>query len=270
MKVKAIHLTIRSPFCRTGLPARILICASLVAMTLLSTPSVRAGSNASGGPSHLFSRHLNSRDDGDASALLDSRELWHEETYAALVARFWQWNLSIPAGVSPIVDTSGANCGINQAGPVWFLAAPGGKTLNNACTLPAGKAILSGLFDGYDDYPCTDPTFGPAQGQSLETFLQSDILSFVVEPFVSGAATLDGKPLKIRRVKTSLFAFTAAESLATAAFADTCITGSPQLAVADGYYVFIEPLRPGQHILHLQSTDSVGDVTDVTTTLTAK
>jgi hypothetical protein len=194
--------------------------------------------------------------------------LWHEESYAALVARFWQWNFSIPAGVSPIVDTSGANCGINQSGPVWFLAAPGGKTINNSCTLPAGKALLSGLFDGYDDYPCPDPTFAPAPGQSLEAFLQSDILSFVVEPFVSGAATLDGKPFKIRRVKTSLFAFTAAESLATAAFTDSCITGSPQLAVADGYYVFIEPLRPGQHILHLQSTDNAGDVTDVTTTLT--
>ena len=79
-------------------------------------------------------------------------------------------------------------------------------------------------------------------------------------------AALDNEALHVRHVKTSLFAFTAAASNVQG---DSCITGSPQLGVSDGYFVFLDPLPRGQHILHLRSV-VFGSLTDVTITLTVK
>jgi len=47
-----------------------------------------------------------------------------------------------------------------------------------------------------------------------------------------------------------LFPFTAAISLKDL---DGCVTGSPQLAVADGYWLLLEPLSRGEHTLHFRA-----------------
>jgi hypothetical protein len=57
-------------------------------------------------------------------------------------------------------------------------------------------------------------------GQSLQNFLLQDI-GPVVDGITDVAAPLDGQPLKVRRIKTKLFSFTAASGLI--AF-DPCIS----------------------------------------------
>jgi hypothetical protein len=245
---------------------RVMKGAAVVGCALAAATAAIAAGNGGLHPMRANAQSLTARNTVDDSDLSGSWEPWYGETSAAVVARYWQWELSIPLGVSPLNDTTGANCGINQKGPVWFLAAPGGGTLSTECTLPAGKALLSGLYDLYDDYPCPDPTFAPKPPQSLDAFLQNDAVQYIA-PFVSGSASLDGKPVTVRRVKSPLFEFTGAISLAAG---DPCITGSPQLAVADGYYVFVDPLSPGRHVLRLQAVDTANNVTDVTVTLVAK
>jgi hypothetical protein len=37
-------------------------------------------------------------------------------TYGEWSAKWWQWAVSIPASNSPITDTTGANCAVNQSG----------------------------------------------------------------------------------------------------------------------------------------------------------
>jgi hypothetical protein len=234
----------------------------------LSAVWVTAAAGTSG--SHrlpLTAQRTDATQSADArSALQASNAMWRGETYAALTERWWRWYVSIPYGVGPNVDPSGANCGINQSGPVWFLSGKLGSTWSSACTVPVGTAILTPVFDVLDDYPCPYP-FQPAPGTSLEAFLQADIANYV-DPLAYATATLDNKPLQVRRVKTSLFAFTGA---ADNVQFDTCITGSPQVGVSDGYFVFIEPLPPGQHILQLRSGSSVfGGPTEGTITLTVK
>jgi hypothetical protein len=46
--------------------------------------------------------------------------------------------------VNPIVDNTGKHAGINQGGPVWFLAgAPGGNKIPiRKCVVPYQKALL--------------------------------------------------------------------------------------------------------------------------------
>jgi hypothetical protein len=176
-------------------------------------------------------------------------ESWRGSTRAELVIRQLLWLYSIPWGVNPLNEISGANCGINQKGDVWFLAGPGGYDWTTTCVVPAGKAIVSSVSAIIDDYPCPAPfAFEPPSGQSLEKFLQEDVALYV-DPVTLADATLDGRPLRVPRIQTGLFKFTAAARLTAS---DPCVTGSPQLGVIDGYFVFIEPLSRGNHLLHLR------------------
>jgi hypothetical protein len=182
------------------------------------------------------------------------RERWHDETRAALTQASWRWLFSIPPGVTPNEDTTGVNCGINQQGRHWFLGGPVGSVFSRECVIPLGRAIVVPVFAFINDYPCPDPNFKPPAGQSLEEFLQVG-----VAPFIDGVtlaeARLDGRALRVRRITTDLFGFTAAAGLN--AF-DPCVTGSPQVGVSDGYWVFIDPLPRGDHVLVLRSVSGFG------------
>jgi hypothetical protein len=148
------------------------------------------------------------------------------------------------------MDPDGTQCGINQEGPVWFLAGPLGSTFERSCTIPAGKAILSPIVGFLNDYPCPDPAFQPASGQTLEDFLRTGVAGFI-DAVTQAQADLDGVSLQVQRITAGLFAFTGAADLVAL---DTCITGSPQLGVSDGYFLFIQPLSPGAHTLSIHST----------------
>ena len=43
-------------------------------------------------------------------------------SYGEWQARWFEWFIEIPAPVNPFFDETGALCGTNQSGPVWFLA----------------------------------------------------------------------------------------------------------------------------------------------------
>ena len=109
--------------------------------------------------------------------------------------RFWNRFMSIPFNVSPATDKTGIHCGINQAGPVWFLGVPLGGTNTLNCTIPAGKVILAPAATFINDYPCPDPSFEPAIGQTLEDFLTQGVTP-IIDSF-STAVELDGKTLSL-------------------------------------------------------------------------
>jgi hypothetical protein len=177
----------------------------------------------------------------------DGRVRIGANSLARLTAQFWRWVYSIPVGVDPGSDTTGVNCGINQEGDVWFLAGLSSGDSTVTCTVPAGKTIVSAVYASIDDYPCPpDFDFQPPPNQSLEEFLLQDDAQYV-DP-ETALAQLDWRPLRVKRIKSRLFSFTAAASHSVS---DPCVTGSPQLGVSDGYFVFIEPLPRGDHVLQL-------------------
>jgi hypothetical protein len=169
------------------------------------------------------------------------------DSLSQLTAQFWRWLYSIPVGVDPGSDTIGVNCGINQQGDEWFLAGPASGDTTATCAIPDGKTIVAAVYASLDDYPCPASfNFEPPAGQSLADFLQQDDLQFVNGE--NATAQLDGKPLKVKRIKSGLFSFTAA---ANRVLFDPCATGSPQVGVSDGFFVFIDPLPHGDHVLLL-------------------
>jgi hypothetical protein len=192
---------------------------------------------------------------------------WRGENLADLAARWTRWLTSMPAGVHPFGgDESGANCGINQEGPVWFLAAPLVAAYTGHCIVPAGKAIAMPVFSYLNDYPCPDASFQPPPGQSLETFL-GEFAAMLSDATSLKAASLNGRSLPVRRVASRLFGFTGAASLQTF---DACITGSPQLGLIDGWWVLIDPLPPGRHVLTVQVNNPFTGATQGSFTLNVR
>jgi hypothetical protein len=186
------------------------------------------------------------------------------KSYGQWGGAWWQWVFSVPYPSTPLFDSNGSSCGLNQSGPVWFLAGSAVGPVTRSCTVPADKYLFFPLANLEDDYPCPDPNFHPAPGQSLQDFLTQDANN-IINTFVNPAnlfASVDGAPvgsLPCYRGTSGLFTFTGDPALTTVF--DPCITGSPQQAVADGYWLMLAPLRPGQHTLHFGSTDFGQDIT---------
>ena len=214
---------------------------------------VMALSTAMAGTNGTTSIHMHAPTEKSASLPVGTRKddeskvVIRGVSLAEWTQRFWNRFMSLPVNVGPATDKTGIHCGINQSGPVWFLGAPLGGVNTLSCTIPAGKVILAPAATFINDYPCPDPSFEPAPGQTLEEFLTQGVMP-IIDNFTT-VVELDGKPLKLRRVTAGLQSFTGAKDVASI---DACVTGSPQLGVADGQYAVIGPLPPGQHILHIQ------------------
>jgi hypothetical protein len=197
----------------------------------------------------------------DARPYGHSLERWSE--------RAWQWVYAIPAAHNPFLDLTGVDCAVNQEGPVWFLPSvidPGGTaSFTRHCTLPHRRALLLNLSGVLNDFPCPDPTFHPAPGQSLYDFLAQGAKQ-IVDGVIEIDVTLDGTPLhdmlSYRVTSDDLFRITGDVSLQTSL--DGCITGTPQPAVSDAYFIMFRPLDEGAHVIVARAVDNHG--TDVTLT----
>jgi hypothetical protein len=114
-----------------------------------------------------------------------------------------------------------------------------------------------------NDYPCPDPNFHPGPDQSLYDFLKSGAEA-IVGTVDRLEVALDGRdlqdPFQYKYTSRRPFDVTGDPTLASAF--DGCVTGAPQPAVSDGYFVMLKPLCRGRHTLTIHSTDTHG--TDVT------
>jgi hypothetical protein len=175
-----------------------------------------------------------------------------------------QWAYAQPLAHNPVLDQTGADCGVDQAGPVWFLPRIAGPRVfsgTRSCTIPAHTAVLLEIGAYVNEYPCPDPNFHPAPGQSLYDFLLAD-----AKAFMDGVnrldVSLDGRAfsdvLGYRFHSEDLFTLTG--DLSLQATFDPCITGSPQPAIVDGFFMMFKPLDPGTHTIRVFGTDVRGAI----------
>jgi hypothetical protein len=186
----------------------------------------------------------------------------------------WSWIYAQPFDRNPILDPTGADCDVGQDGPVWFLAAVPGSTLgtnvSRTCTIPRRKAILVQLASLMNDYPCPDPTFHPAPGQSLFDFLIEPVTP-IFDDETGFVISFDGEdlvdPLSYRYTSDDLFFFTG--DVTMQAF-DPCVTARRQPAVSDGFYLPFKPMAPGEHTIVINGHDMVGVPVTLTWHLTVR
>jgi hypothetical protein len=187
---------------------------------------------------------------------------------------WWQWLLSIPAATNPALDSTGANCGQKQAGPLWFLAGNfGGPAVTRDCTVPAGKSIFFPLVNaifgaGVGDCSPTNPRV-PCNLADLRVAATASMDSVTLE------ADLDGTPLDVsnQRVQSPEFTVTYPNgNIVGVVRAGNVGRGTFMPNVGDGYWVMLTPLSPGSHTLHWRAEVTggpfAGEVIEVTYHLT--
>ena len=178
--------------------------------------------------------------------------------------RATQWVYGTPLDQSPLFDPTGENCDVKQRGPVWYIARIAGPAVfegTRYCTIPHQKSILLYIGAVVATYPCpADPSYQPAPGQSLYEFLASDA-DFYMDTVDHLEVTIDGVAVKrvlddYRYVSDDLFSITGDPSLA--GVLDPCITGEPQQAVVDGFFLMLKPLDRGEHTIVVHGTNTFG------------
>ncbi|MCP3063896.1 hypothetical protein LXT21_34480 [Myxococcus sp. K38C18041901] len=176
---------------------------------------------------------------------------------------WWHWTYVVPAERNPelVLD---ADCGVAQSGPVYFVPAyDGATTYRRTCRVPFGKPVLVPLWIIINDFPCPDPDFKPAPGQTLEQFLRAGARDF--NDLIQGVdVTVNGRPVPYtaHRHTGSMFTFSAHPSL-VGKFPDPCLTGTPQQGVSDGWWLMLV-LAPGTHTVHVTALSPMGSFIDYT------
>lgn len=177
--------------------------------------------------------------------------------------RATQWVYGTPLDRNPLFDDTGANCDVDQQGKVWFLARIAGPPVfegTRHCTIPHQKAVLLYIGAVTAAYPCaSDPSYQPAPGQSLYDFLAADA-AFYMNTVDRLEVSIDGRPMQdvfdYRYVSDDLFSLTGHPSLREVY--DSCITGEPQDAVVDGFFMMLKPLDRGEHTIRVYGTNTYG------------
>ena len=189
-----------------------------------------------------------------------SMETWAEN--------WWRWVLSVPAAQNPFLSLS-SDCSAGQGGPVFYVPPfpPGSKNLSRSCTVEHGKTVAITLSSVLNDYPCPDPTFQPAPGQSLFDFLLAGAVAGNGD-IAEIDVTLDGQPLDdlltYHFASHELFFFKG--DLSLQATVDSCITGGFQPAVVDSYLILFKPLNRGHHTITRRVVTTRGTISGPNTT----
>jgi hypothetical protein len=185
---------------------------------------------------------------------------------------WWQWALAEAIPQNPMLDTTGADCAVNQHGNVWFLAGTfGGGMVTRLCTISKNKQLFFPIINSVN---IDTPNVCGQGPQSIPV----DTLRAASKAFIDGAtnvsAEIDGRPIPFERLTSPIFTVTLP---AHSVFEPLCIglggvpAGRYHPAVDEGYYASVDDLSPGQHTLHLHADDpSNGFSQDVTYQLTVK
>jgi hypothetical protein len=159
--------------------------------------------------------------------------------YGEWIAKWWNWTFSIPKGEHPRDDFTSEKCAANQEGPVWFLADQLGGREERTCSIPEGKAILIPLLTGQCGYDIPEVK----NDEDLRRCAMAGDEYGVVE------ATIDGVKIKdLANYRTQSGIFNSIQ-------VDNNIYEVPVgtfRALADGYFVFLEPLSAGNHTVNLK------------------
>lgn len=174
------------------------------------------------------------------------------QTIAQWTKEWWTWALQAPDATNPLFDTTGAWAGVDNDGPVYFVAGTasglgGPSNVERTFDVPAGKPLLIPILNGFDTL---DPK--NVENKDMQAFKKDAAGLF---------AEIDGAPitnLQSHLVRTDFFSMGPTEpgSLVEAIGAPEGVDLSP--TKSSGYWLMVEGLAPGQHTLEFGGTLSNG------------
>lgn len=172
---------------------------------------------------------------------LDSKP--YGKTYGEWTVKWWQWALSIPCTMNPVVDKTGKHANVNQpADEVWFLAGKFGSESKDlprrSCTVPFGRAIL---------FPIINCEANPLEYPDLKR--ESDVINHVLrdeDTIVKKECCVNGQQISIERVQSDPPTFPVTIDKDNALGVKE---GGSTIAASDGYWVFLKPLPRGEYFI---------------------
>jgi hypothetical protein len=178
------------------------------------------------------------------------------EPPTALLNEWWQWAMSFPAAVNPVLDHSGLRCTLGQRGHLWFLAGnTGGRTVRR-CALAAPARVLIPVHNTF----CA-PDANHTERQCLDAVVHD------YDSFTDAEATLDGVPQELIDQPPvpgeSVFAFAVPRN---GIFGYR--PGLYRATIAAGRWAIVDVPEPGVHTLRVRSRTASGFEVDVTYRLT--
>jgi hypothetical protein len=195
----------------------------------------------------------------DSTAIVPPTSIYDGNTYGGWSALWWQYVLSQPVSSNPLLDKTGASCGMGQSGPVFFLVgtAGSGKATRNQCTVPVNKALFFPLANGVDVHT-------PGDGLNSPTKVWDDLEITNGFSISSTYASIDGVPVgNLDPANTPYRACAGPVSQCSARWFSVTLpndnlfgltAGTYTPAVADGVYLLLPPLTPGRHTITFGGT----------------
>jgi hypothetical protein len=189
------------------------------------------------------------------------------KTYEQWSAAWWRWVWGGAASTHPTLDTTGEFCGVDQAGPVFFLAGTFGGAATRACTIPRGKLVFFPIIAASADNCGVPPADQLTVPELIAYQEQFDENITAVELTVDGTVIGTNKDeLSPFLTDVTRFSYSVPEEdslydLFGMEFAGRC---SPSFSV--GYFVMLD-LAPGMHTLHFAGAQANGFSLETTYTL---
>jgi hypothetical protein len=191
-----------------------------------------------------------------------------DKTYGEWAAQWWKWALAGPDGENAVQDTTGEFCHVNQPkGKVWFLAGTFGGTVTRTCTIPKKKALFYPLVNSFwTDCPGTsDEDLTDAQVRAiLANFTAGGDLACQLTSTLDEVAIPSKQILTVRTQSprfTSILPENHLPDIGGCGF--ELPVGKTGRQIAEGYWIMLPPLSPGEHTLTLHGAGcdaTTGDV----------
>jgi hypothetical protein len=172
---------------------------------------------------------------------------------------WWQWALNFPTANNLLLQDGDVDCSAGQSGKVWYLAGNFGGAVGEAnpaertCSIKKGKAIFFPLFNVI--------RWTPEDCKNERNCRK--VASKVIDAITSWTCTVDDTPCvwsaQIVRGQSDAQPF----NIPGGSIVDTLFEQDPgrrMISIADGYWVMLDPLPPGEHAIHFTSNGSL-DVT---------
>ena len=167
-------------------------------------------------------------------------------SYGQWTTKWWEWCFSTPMSTNPLNDDTGKYSHLNQTGPVWFLCGTFGenKFPKRRCKIPRGKGIL---------FPVINYIFVPDSEIGTD-YQVAQHVKRDIDDIVKLEATVDARAVPAYRVGSDpeIFHFSIKEENKLG------LPVGMNKAAADGYWVFLRPLPPGEHRLYFHGSCSGG------------
>jgi hypothetical protein len=177
--------------------------------------------------------------------------------YEKQVRNWTRWALEQPhSTASPIADTSGEFCDVDQSGQVWRLAGTFGGPVERSCTIPADRYLFFPLVNRW----CIAPEGAYESPEAFQEFLH-EYYPWNREHTCILTLRLDGVDLlgdDLADLDEALYV-DVYDTFITDINADNWATqygfeGGPTVTAADGHFALLRPLEPGEHVLEFGGT----------------